>query len=1122
MTVDDPISNRRNEPTFGYYPDIERLDVPLDGATFSRALVLDRPVADLRERVRDCRILWQADVGLPEGVYWFDGIESPILMQVTIGVPPGDATVVPIASLPEDHPLMNAWGWAEELWDRASPVPAPKFAINDAAVTHPGDKDVTIRERRFFSDEWSYSVTMDGRRTDVIESKLRPRPQLDDPRTWVLTEPTSASRFGATLTRAKLLGKFANTLFSFRATRTTFRPYQFKPVLKLLQTGKARLLIADEVGLGKTIEAGLIWTELEARQEADRVLVVCPSNLLTKWKREMADRFGFELTELDASGLANFLDRHLTNRLPRRQAYICSLERLRTWSGLDDLRDLPPEFDLVIVDEAHSMRNSDTKSYALGTQLAEWADNLVFLTATPINLHQTDLLNLLELLAPEDYGDIRDLEMRLEPNRVINRVAARLGEKDVTGRELLRDLEKLSATPYGRSLTQRPDFGLLRDTLAKPELAPRDIVDAKRYLSELNTLSTVITRTKKVEVDDRKAKRKEDRRNIQWTPAEERFYAEYLEWCRTRAAEMGRPLYFAMQMPLRLASACLPMARKAVLEPDAFGDISDADSDLVSSRLEPHEELVKAALALADGVDTKFDVLREVLANLHSAGRQALIFTFSVPTLAYLNNRLGEKYRVAVMHGGVTRESRLKIMADFRAGRYDFVLANRVASEGLDFEFCSAVVNYDLPWNPMEIEQRIGRIDRIGQQDEAIVVVNFVNESTIDERILSRLLDRIEIFESSIGALEPIITTHAQEILQAGFDFTLTPREREQKVHEMLTALEEQRAGLQDIADAASALLVSNDVEVAGLEENLIRTGQYIGQQELASLLDDWARIDGAPGVKRIGDGNTVELLGNPAMAARVDDLVKTHQRTRAETRLISDSLRNELPLPLVLDQETARTRGGTLLTATSPLVMAAASVPDHRQARFACLKVLSGEKDVVPGVYIVVLATAVSAARGGDEIWGSAVDRHGRNAGDWPVNVLLAALAEGNLEDAPMPDIDNIDRLAERALNQLHFRHGREQKRRDGEFESLREAKLISLKEQHLRRRDAIENRILTAQSRGRDARVIDLFRSQLRRAEQRYEALVADLSAQAQPEIRLEPLAACVVNVSVPGESE
>lgn len=1105
-------------PTFGYHPDYERTDLPADRTRFRRALILDAPVSSLVERADECRVMWSPEVPLPEGIYWFDGIESPILMQVAVGASQGDATVAPTASIDDDHPLANAWAWAEDLWNNAATVSPPQFGINDVAVTHPGDVDVTISGRQFFPTGWSYSVMARGRYMNIVESKLRPRPQLDGPTAWVTHNPTPASRFGATLTRAKLLGKFANTLFSFRATRTTFRPYQFKPVLKLLQTGKARLLIADEVGLGKTIEAGLIWTELEARQEANRVLIVCPSSLLGKWRQEMADRFEFELTELDTKGLAEFLEKHRQNRLPTRQAHICSLERLRSWDGLDELREIPPEFDLVIVDEAHSMRNSDTKSYALGTELADWADNLVFLTATPINLHQQDLLNLLELLAPEDYGDLADLELRLEPNRITNSVAARLSEKGVHGRELLSDLEKLSATALGRPLTQRPDYALLQQLLDTEELSPREIVDAKRYLSDLNTLSTVITRTKKVEVDDQKAKRKEDRREIHWTVAEEAFYAEYLTWCRARADATGLPLYFSMQMPLRLASACLPMARRAVLDPLGFGDIADADSDAPTMRIEPHGELFAAARALPENVDTKFEELRAVLAYLHRGGRRALIFTFSVPTLGYLSGRLGADYRVAVMHGGVKRDARLKIMAGFRAGLYDFVLANRVASEGLDFEFCSAVINYDLPWNPMEIEQRIGRIDRIGQSEETILVVNFVNESTIDERILDRLLSRIDIFQSSIGALEPIIAASAPKILQAGFNFALTAEEREQKVHEMLTALAEQQAGLEDISDASSSLLVTNDVDVAGLEKDLVRTGQYIGQRELALLLDDWARTESAPGVTFIQDGSTIEFRGNAAMSAQLNELSRAGQRTRAETSSLASYLRNELPISLVLDQEFARTSGGTLLTATSPLAMAATAVPGHRQARFASLRITTSE-DVVPGIYIVVLATAISASQGGDEIWGCAVNRNGRNAGEGPVNALLAALADGRLVDVPLPTIDRIDRLAERALNHLHIRHADEQEKKDVEFEALRDAKLISLQAQCERKMAAIETRISTARSRGRNERSIELFRNQLRRSAERHRQLHTEIEMQSQPEIHLEPLAACVVAITAEG---
>lgn len=1120
MVPESHVAHAAELPTFGYHPDFESLDAAFSRGSFVRALVLDTPVRTLADRVESCRVLWSPDVELPEGLYWFQGLDDgDLLLQVGGGAFPGDAMVTSLEELVDEHPLVAAWNWAEELWSSAHAVPKPKFALNEPAVTHPGGADVVVRDRKFLTGAWSYTVLVEGAQQDIIESRLRPRPLNDDPRTWVQGDPTPAARFGATLTRAKLQGKFANTLFSFRATRTTFRPYQFKPVLKLLQTGKARLLIADEVGLGKTIEAGLIWTELEARGEADRVLVVCPSSLISKWKEEMADRFEFELTELDTANLKTFLSRHQQNRLPPRQAYICSLERLRTWTGLEATKDFPPAFDLIIVDEAHAMRNSDTKSYALGTEIAEWADNLVFLTATPINLRQEDLLNLLELLAPEDYGDLADLELRLEPNRIINAVASRLVQKGVKGTDLVTDLQGLRNSLLGRVLTKRPDFAMLTELLAKDDLTPRDIVDAKRYLADLNTLSTVITRTKKVEVDDRKAKRTEMRQDITWTDAEQAFYAEYLQWCKDRAKELDSNLHFAMQMPLRLASASLPMARQAVLDPDGFGELGDADSDVSVTRLAPHAGLVAAARNLPEGVDSKFDVLLHTLTSLREQRRRALLFTHSRPTLAYLANRLSADFRIAVMHGGVSREKRRQIMADFRAGLYDFVLANRVASEGLDFEFCSAVINYDLPWNPMEIEQRIGRIDRIGQLEETILIVNFVNQRTIDERILSRLLDRIEIFESSIGALEPIISGTAPALLKAGFDFTLTEAQREQKIHEVLTALEEQRKGLKDVTDASSALLVSNDVDVAGLEEDLLRTGRYIGQRELALLLDDWARIDGAPPLEFARNGQTVNVRGNATMAARVDDLAKKAQRTRAETTVISAQLRDELPLTLVLDQELARANGGMLLTSTSPLTMAAVSVPGHRQARFASLRVQDRAGEATPGTYVVVLAKAIAASRGGDEIWGSAVQLDGRRADDGPVNALLAALAEGRLEDMPPRAVDRLAPLADRALNQLLHRHSEEQARRDHEFQSLQQARAVTLREQHGRKIATITKRVNTALDRGRGARAIALFEAQKRRAEARFLHLSEELRNASQPEIRLEPLAACVIEVS--GES-
>ncbi|GAA3709776.1 hypothetical protein GCM10022238_25960 [Gordonia hankookensis] len=1089
------------------------------GADIVRAVIVGGQVDDLYADGRECRYLTNTEVVLPEGLYWFEAVDGGgLVMQIAAGVggPAASSRVTPVDQLDDDDPLVAGWEWAEQLWDEARPVPRPRFAVDEHALSRAGDADVVIRRRRFLQ-RWVYTVSLDGKQVTLVESDLLPRPISDDPVSWVADAPAPASRFSATLTRAKLLGGFSNTLFSFRATRTTFRPYQFKPVLKMLETGKARILIADEVGLGKTIEAGLLWAELEARREADRVLVVSPSSLVEKWIGEMRERFGFEMTRLDTQELAKFTALHQENRLPARASYVASLETLRKWEGLDDLREFPPSFDLIIVDEAHSMRNRDTKSYFLGTELSDWATNLVFLTATPINLRQDDLLSLLELLSPEDAGDIEDLLLRLEPNRVLNAVAVKLRAKGVDGRELTGDLSELADMDYGRTLIERHDFQQLIETLSKPVLSPRDVVVARGLLSRLNTLSAIITRTKKVEVDDRKSTRSEVRETVTWTESESRFYNEFVAWCDARAKEAGLPLYFAMQMPLRLASACLPMARQAVLDPDGFGRLSDEDDPSVPAapRLAPHPELIATAEALASTVDTKFEALIRVLERLDVGNRRCLLFTHSRKALSYLEQRLGTDYRVAVLHGGVDPSARLEVMADFRAGRFDLVLANRVASEGLDFEFCSAVINYDLPWNPMEVEQRIGRIDRIGQVEEKILVVNFLNNETIDERIMHRLLERIRIFESTIGQLEPIISVNATEALRAGFDFSLDDAEREQKLFEALAAVEEQRAGLEEVTDASTELFVSGDVDVDGLEDDLVRTGRYVGQHELALLIDDWAQTDGAEGVAMSADRRRAEVTGNARMAARLDQSARAARGLTSEARAVSAQLRHEAPIHVVLDQELARTGGGSLLTASHPLAIAAASMPHHRQARFGSIAVRTADTDA-HGDYLVLLARADSEGRSSSEIWGSAVTLDGRAGGSEPVDLLLAALAEGRIEDHALTESRRMSRLVEMAQDSLLLRQVDEQARREQDFHSARQARVTTLKAQYERRATAVRRRIDTAMARGRDSRVIALFESQLARAERRFAELAAEVGEEQPPVIMLEPLVVCCVRLT------
>ena len=137
-------------PTFGYHPDPEQLHVALDRGEFARALVLDGAVRHLATRVTECRVLGKPEVELPEGVYWFQDTDGgALVMQVALGAPPGDAMLTPYDQLDDADPLLAAQAWAEQFWLDAHPVPPPRFALNEAAVTHPGDVDVVIRDRVF-------------------------------------------------------------------------------------------------------------------------------------------------------------------------------------------------------------------------------------------------------------------------------------------------------------------------------------------------------------------------------------------------------------------------------------------------------------------------------------------------------------------------------------------------------------------------------------------------------------------------------------------------------------------------------------------------------------------------------------------------------------------------------------------------------------------------------------------------------------------------------------------------------------------------------------------------------------------------------------------------------------
>ena len=1071
----------------------------------------------------DVRILPATTPALPTGVYRFEEPDGSALLLQDQGLAAG-APLEDDWSAPDDAPLINAYGWFLEWWDTALIVPRPRFASGADVVTVPEGQEARVRGRSFAGSTWMYRVRVDGRTVTVHEGGLALPEVDDDPFDWIQRPSGDVDRFAATLTRAKLARELTDTVFSFRATRTIFRPYQFRPVMRLLETGRLRLLIADEVGLGKTIEAGLVWTELDARRAADRVLVVCPSMLVPKWIAEMEERFGYTLAELDRDGLKDLLNRVETDRLPSRFHAICSVERLRTWNGLERLTELAPSFDLVVADEAHVFRNSGTKSHALGALLSDWADALVFLSATPLNLGNDDLYNLLELLAPGEFDDRLVLEERLEPNAVLNRVSASLLDPEVSNLTRLGWLGALSGMTFGSTVIARPEFDDLQALLQQPRLAHADIAAAKRLISRLHSLSAVVTRTRKVEIQEHKAVREAIRIDVEWTDDESRFYLAFEEWQRDRARQLGLPVGFVTQMPRRLASTCLPAARERVLNADLHDDDMDATGDdgsadvIAEMDALPPQDVVEAARALPDGVDTKFDAFLERLLPISRQGRQVLVFTFSRVALAYLQRRLREHVRLCVLHGGIDKAERHATMQRFRAGDFQVMVASRVASEGLDFEFCSAVVNYDLPWNPMEVEQRIGRIDRFGQTEDKVLVLNFHTPGTIESDIIERVHQRIGVFNDSIGELEPILQSALGDLRRAMFSFDLTEAERQRRLDEMLTALEEQRHTHAEVENATSYLASTDDASIDGFEQDVVSSGRYVGQPELALLLGDWAGNDPYASTDVSADGLRLTLRGTAKLASELMGVQAAGERSAAELDALARALRDEREIIVCLDQETARVTGAPLLTTNHPLVRAALRVPGDRQIRFADLTVRSGEMPV--GSYLVLIAIARWAGiHAATEVWTSAVpleDTGTAGVGQSAEigSALLAALADAAFRPGPGGHAPGELRSAlERASHELLQKQVRERNRREAANAVLVETRRISLEETHKRKLGQIRRRIATMRQRGRGP--IHLQESQLATQERRLQAELSRLEAQRACALDVEPLAVACVTI-------
>ena len=647
-------------------------------------------------------------------------------------------------------------------------------------------------------------------------SQLEVEPERDDD-----FQNLTCDQFHAYLTALQIRYPGLSTLYSLNAARINFVPYQYRPVLRFIRSDRPRLLIADSVGVGKTIEAGLILRELQARRDIKSVLIICPRALVTeeKWLREMK-RFSEDFTHLYGDDLRYCINEtHLDGEWPEQYQKVIlpySLfddnllygregnRRRKPTKGLLDL-DPPPRFDLVIVDEAHHIRNRNTANHEAVRFFCEHADAAVFLTATPIQLRSRELFVLLNALRPNLILDEEAFDHMSEPNQFINEaVEAARSQEQGWMREAKRALKQAATTPWGQSiLKENPEFKRIQSVVSSGSISPAERVQLITDIEALHTFSGIINRTRRRDIGEFTIRRA-DTVEVELSPDQADLHEMVLE----TQAEIFLTLHddlninFVMATIRRQLASCLyglePLLKEILsrhLDHSAWAEADSTESMPQEESLSRIQTQIATILEKARTItspDRKLGELRRIMHERQNLpNNKVMVFSSFRHTLAYLYKHLkSDGFRIGMVHGGTPDDERVGLRNRFERSAeeidsLDVMLFSDVGCEGLDFQFCDCIVNYDLPWNPMRIEQRIGRIDRMGQKSEHVTIVNLITPGTIDADIYGRCLLRIGVFESALGGSEEILGEITTELREIAENYDLTEEERREKLQQL-------------------------------------------------------------------------------------------------------------------------------------------------------------------------------------------------------------------------------------------------------------------------------------------------------------------------------------------------
>lgn len=579
--------------------------------------------------------------------------------------------------------------------------------------------------------------------------------------------------------------------FGLSISRVDPLPHQLSAVYDhLLKAARIRFLLADDAGAGKTIMSGLLIRELKLRGLAERILIVCPANLAFQWQRELKEKFDEKFLVLQGSTIR---DQFGVNQWLEQKLVITSLDLAKRADILPGLRQV--NWDLIIVDEAHRMSwtppSRKTARYALGELLRDSSDHMVMLTATPHKGDPNNFSLFLQLLDEDAYADVRSIREAME-RRYAPFYLRRTKEAMVYFPERQPDGVWTAKKIFTRRIPHSVDFQI-------------DSAEFELY-SEVTRFVKRQSAKAAANDDDPRARAVGFLMSLY-----QRRLASSTFAVRRSLEKRAKRLEDALARAQELASIAPPV----LPDPEELEEMEDFERERVQEMVEAitlannaeqvREEVaelqqlaIQAKQVEDSGKEAKLSRLKELLQQqgfFDHRDKRLLIFTEFKDTLDYLMGCLRNwGFIVGCIHGGMkpgSREepgTRLHAEQQFKDAEIQILVATEAAGEGINLQSCNILFNYDIPWNPNRLEQRMGRIHRYGQKKDCLIF-NFVASNTIEGNVLQRLLEKLQEIRDAldddavfnvVGEILP--AAHVERILRDFYAGRIGPQDMEDRL----------------------------------------------------------------------------------------------------------------------------------------------------------------------------------------------------------------------------------------------------------------------------------------------------------------------------------------------------